>query len=152
MTPLFVDKSVEIDASADRVWEVLTSPEHSAEWASEFSPGGPRLHLESDWRIGRSVLWKDDRGTTVVGGRVTAEEHGILLAFSVLDVRRGSRPGMLDVGITFKLTQRGDLTTLWVSQGDFAGMDDGARYRDLTDRIWDAALVKIRRRAEAPAQ
>jgi uncharacterized protein YndB with AHSA1/START domain len=148
MSRLYVDKTVEVDASAARVWEVLTCRTHTQDWASEFSLGGPQLHIESDWTLGSPVIWKEKRGGTVVEGTVTASVPHSLLRFTVFDPQ-GPRPLVgPDDGITFKLTERAGKTVLWVSHGDFSRMADGARYRDLTDEIWDRALARIRRLAE----
>lgn len=148
MSRLYVDKTVEIDASAARVWEVLTSQTHTHEWASEFALGGPQIHIESDWAVGSRVLWKDKRGGTVVEGAVTASVPHSLLRFTVFDPQSPLPAVGPDDGITFKLTERGGKTVLWVSQGDFSTMPDGAKYRDITDAIWDRALARIRRLAE----
>jgi len=148
MSKLYVDKSIEIQASAARVWEILTLPGRTRDWASEFAAGGPRLHLESTWQLGSPVLWKDEKGATVVEGEITACVVHSLLRFSVFDVN-GPRPmaGSED-GITFKLTERSDRTVLWVSQGDFSAMPDGPKYRDLSEEVWNRALPRIKRVAE----
>lgn len=148
MPKLFVEKSVEIQAPAQRVWDVLTSREATAEWASEFTAGGPGLHLESDWLPGSPVLWKDRKEHVVVEGVVTAAQPHVLLRFTVSDVRGERPPVSPEDGITYKLTEREGKTVLWVSQGDFSSMVDGAKYRDLSEDIWDRALVRIRRLSE----
>ena len=148
MSRLYVDKSVEIDASSARVWEVLTSEVLTRDWASEFSAGGPQIHIESDWTIGSPVLWKDQRGRLVVEGSVTAAELHRLLRYTVFDVE-ARRPSVgPDDGITYTLTERGGKTVLWVSQGDFSTMTDGSRYKELSEAIWERALARIRRIAE----
>ncbi|HET6845643.1 MAG TPA: SRPBCC domain-containing protein [Anaerolineales bacterium] len=148
MSKLYVDKSIEIHASAARIWEVLTSPGQTRDWASEFTAGGPRLHIVSDWALRSAVVWKDDKGAAVVEGEVTACVPHSLLRFTVFDVQ-GPRPNLgSEDGITFKLTERDNNTVLWVSQGDFSSTPDGAKYRDLSDEIWDRALLRIKRLAE----
>jgi uncharacterized protein YndB with AHSA1/START domain len=152
MSRLFVDESVEIDASAQRVWAVLTSPEHTREWASEFSAGGPEMHIESDWTLGSAVLWKDRKGRVIVEGNVRAIEPNGLLRYTVFDLQGPRHAAGPDDGITFKLTERGGKTVLWVSQGDFSLVPEGAKYRDLTEEIWARALVRIKRLAEGRTQ
>ena len=148
MSKLYVDKSVEIDASPARVWEVLTSRELTTDWASEFSSGGPQIHIESDWVVGSPVLWKNQKGHVVVEGTVTAAELHSLLQYTVFDVdARRPALGPHD-GVTYKLTDRSGKTILWVSQGDFSTMADGARYRELSEAIWERALARIKRLAE----
>ena len=148
MSKLYVDKTVEIDASSAQVWEVLTSRKHTQEWASEFTAGGPELHIESDWVPGSPVLWKDRKGVTAVEGTVTACVPPTLLRFTVFDAH-DPRPAVAsEDGNTFKLTERDGRTVLWVSQGDFSTMPDGARYRDLSESVWERALPRIKRLAE----
>lgn len=148
MPKLFAEKSIEIQASARRVWDVLTSRDSTAEWASEFTAGGPGLHIESDWSLDSPVLWKDRKEHVVVEGVVTAAQPNALLRFTVFDVGAERPPVSPEDGITYKLTERDGKTVLWVSQGDFSSMVDGARYRELSEEIWDRALVRIRRLAE----
>jgi uncharacterized protein YndB with AHSA1/START domain len=148
MPKLFAEKSIEIHASAPRVWDVLTSPVSTAEWASEFTAGGPALHIESDWLVGSPVLWKDRKKRVVVDGAVTAVQPPVLLRYTVFDVR-GQRPAVSpEDGITYKLTEREGTTVLWVSQGDFSTMADGEKYRDLSEDMWDRVLARIKRLSE----
>ena len=148
MPKLFAEKSIEIHASARRVWDALTSRQSTGEWASEFTAGGPALQIESDWLVGSPVLWKDQKGNIVVEGDVTAVEPYALLRFTVFDVLDDRARASPEDGITYKLTEREGKTVLWVSQGDFSTMVDGAKYRDLSEDIWDRALVRIKRLAE----
>ena len=148
MPKLYVDKSLEIEASSARVWEILTSRRHTREWASEFTAGGPQLHIESEWAVGGPVWWKDQNGVTVVEGTVTACILHALLRFTVFDAHSARPVVGAEDGITFKLTERLGKTILWVSQGDFSTMPDGARYRDLSEQVWERALPRIKRLAE----
>jgi uncharacterized protein YndB with AHSA1/START domain len=151
MQKLFVDMSIEINASAPRVWEVLTVPQHTKEWASEFAAGGPQITIESDWGLGSAVLWKDEKGHVIVEGNVTGVELHGMLRFTVFDVEGERPPASADDGITFKLTERDDRTRLWVSQGDFSTIADGEKYRDMSAQVWDRALARIKRLAENKA-
>jgi uncharacterized protein YndB with AHSA1/START domain len=142
--------SIEIHAPASRVWAALTRPQFTDHWAPEFSTGGPPFHIESDWDMGSPVLWKDPAGKLVVEGTVTALDHQKLLRYTVFDIR-AERPAVTpEDGITFKLTERSGRTRLWVSQGDFSVLADGEKYRDLSARVWDRVLLKVKNLAEMP--
>jgi len=52
---LFVNKTIEINAPASKVWNVLTRREYTDQWALEFT-GGVEFHIESDWKLGSTVL------------------------------------------------------------------------------------------------
>ena len=148
MTKLFVDKSIEIRALAARVWDVLTQSEFTDQWAGEFAGGGSAIHIVSDWVLGRPVIWKDAHGHIIVEGTVTAVERHRLLRFTVFDVN--SKPAQTgpEDGITYKLTERDGRTTLWLSQGDFSGMKEGEKYRDLSEAVWDRVLPRVKKIAE----
>jgi uncharacterized protein YndB with AHSA1/START domain len=148
MTKLFVDKSIEIRALAARVWDVLTRPEFTLQWAGEFAGGGSAIHIVSDWVVGSPVIWKDARGHNIVEGTVTAFERHHLLRFTVFDVKGEPAKTGPDDGITYKLTERDGRTTLWLSQGDFSGMKEGEKYRDLSEAVWDRVLPKVKKIAE----
>src|SRR5437667_6899994 len=147
MPKLFVDKTIEINAPASKVWDVLTSPEHTRQWAPEFS-GGAQFHIESDWKPGSPVLWKGQDGKVIVEGHVTAVEPKTFLRFTVFDVR-GEKPPVTDEdGITYQLTEQNGKTLLRISQGDFSTMAEGEKYRDLSAEIWDRVLTKVKELAE----
>jgi uncharacterized protein YndB with AHSA1/START domain len=148
---LFVDMSIEIHAPAYRVWDALTRPHLTDHWASEFSGGGPRFHIESDWGLGSPVIWKDPNGQVILEGNVTALDQHKLLRFTVFDVRVEGSAATPEDGITYKLTERNGRTRLWVSQGDFSALSEGEKYRDLTARVWDRVLLKVKHLAEEPA-
>jgi uncharacterized protein YndB with AHSA1/START domain len=149
MTKLFVDKKIEISASASEVWKAITKRKNSDQWALEFSSGGPQFHIESDWELGSPVLWNGEDGVINVEGTVTACEQNKFLRFTVFDVRSLQR---IDVneedGITFKLAEENGKTTLHILQGDFSPMEDGEKYRDASAEIWDKVLLKIKELAE----
>lgn len=149
MAKLFVDQSIQIDAPASRVWEVLTRREYTDQWALEFSSGGPRFHIESDWKLNGPVLWKGEDGKVIVEGNGTALEPQKLLRFTVFDVRTTERPPVTEEdGITYRLTEKEGRTTLHILQGDFSVMDEGRKYRDMSAETWKRVLPKVKELAE----
>ncbi len=147
MEKLFVNKTIEINAPASKVWNALTEREHTDQWALEFT-GGAEFHIESDWNPGSPVLWTGQDGSVIVQGNVTALESLKFLRFTVFDVR-GEKPPVTDEdGITYELTEQNGKTLLRISQGDFSGMADGEKYRDLSAEIWDRVLPKVKALAE----
>lgn len=57
MSKRFVDKAIEIEASASKIWDVLTKREYTRQWAPEFMNGAP-FYIESDWQLDSPVLLK----------------------------------------------------------------------------------------------
>jgi uncharacterized protein YndB with AHSA1/START domain len=148
MEKLFVDRSIKIDAPAQKVWSVLTKDAHTDEWASLFSHGTPQFRIESDWKIGSPVFWKGQDGSIIIEGNVTALEPNKLLRFTVFDVRMEKPSFAEQDGITYELTEHDGTTTLRVLQGDFSGMEEGEKYCRLSGDIWDRVLPKIKEMAE----
>ena len=147
MPKLFVDKSIEINAPASKVWNVLTNTGYTAEWASEFSGGSP-FQIESDWKFNSPVSWKGPDGKVIVEGTVTGLEPRKFLRFTVFDVR-SQRPSVTEEdGITYQLSEEDGKTMLHVLQGDFSAMPEGEKYRDMSAEIWDRVLPKVKKLAE----
>lgn len=146
MEPLFVEKTTSINASALRVWEALTNKEYTKRWIEEFGMDGS---IDSDWKIGSPVLWKDASGNVRVGGEVVSLLVGKHLHFTVLDADFAPPPEV-DVtdGVTYELKENGGATELTVRQGDFGKMIDGKKYYDLTELVWEKVLPKIKDIAE----
>jgi uncharacterized protein YndB with AHSA1/START domain len=150
MSKLFVDQTIEINAPASKVWDVLTVSQYNNRWATEFSSGGPQFHLDSTWELGSPVLWKGEDGTVIVEGNVTALEPNKLLRFTVLDVRSEEKALVTEEdGITFRLSEDNGKTTLHILQGDFSVMPEGKKYRDLSAEIWDKVLPMVKEMAES---
>ena len=147
MEKLFVNKTIEINAPASKVWNALTRREYTDQWALEFT-GGTEFHIESDWKLGSPVLWTGQDGSVIVQGNVTAIEPEKFLRFTVFDVR-GEKPPVTDEdGITYKLTEQNGKTLFRLSQGDFSAIAEGEKYRNLSAEIWDRVLPKVKELAE----
>jgi len=145
MPKLFVEKSIEINAHAHHVWNALTQAEQTRQWIGGFGLDG---EMVSDWQLNSAVLWKNNDGTIIVEGRVTALEPERLLRFTVFDVRSEKPPVTPEDGITYQLSENGGRTTLHIRQGDFSAMPDGEKFRDRSAQIWDRVLVKVKEIAE----
>ena len=147
MEKLFVEKSIKINTTASSVWDVLTKPEFTDQWAPEFS-GGAEFHIESDWKLGSPVLWKGQDGSMIVQGNVTSLEPNRFLRFTVFDVRGEKPPVTEEDGITYELTEQNGKTILRLSQGDFSMMAEGEKYQRMSAEVWDRVLPKVKELAE----
>src|SRR3989454_5732276 len=147
MEKLFVEKSIKINTPASRVWDVLTKPEFTDQWALEFSSGA-EFRIESDWKLGSPVLWKGQDGNVIVEGDVTAVEPNRFLRFTVFDVRGEKPPVTEEDGITYELTEHAGKTTFRLLQGDFSVMTEGEKYHRLSAEVWDRVLPKVKTLAE----
>ena len=147
MEKLFVNKTIEINAQASKVWNALTRREYTDQWALEFT-GGAEIHIESDWNLDSPVLWTGQDRSVIVQGNVTALEPQKFLRFTVFDVRGEKPPVTEEDGITYELTEQNGKTLLRISQGDFSAMAEGEKYRNLSAEIWDRVLLKVKALAE----
>jgi len=150
MKKLYVERSIEIDASPSRVWEVLTKPQFTQKWAGEFGAAGP---IDSNWTLGSMVLWRNAKGEVYVRGNVTAVSPLKLLRFTVCDVFNPAlRPtsGLAEHEITQSYSLAGDRenTILSTSHGDFGQLATGAILYPLVLQLWDRLLPKIKGLAE----
>ena len=155
MEKLFVDKTIEIHAPAENVWKALTEKECTDQWAREFSSGpstgsgqAVQFHIESDWKLGSAVEWKDESGKVIIEGNVTKIEPNTFLRYTVFDTR-SERPKVTEEdGITFRLIELAGTTMLQLTHGDFSVLPDGKKYCDMSADIWDRVLPRIKDLAE----
>jgi uncharacterized protein YndB with AHSA1/START domain len=145
MPELILKQSVEINAPASKVWEVLISAPMTRQWIGSFGIEG---EIVSDWKLGDPVQWKGQDGTVFVEGNVTAVDPEKLLRFTVFDTR-SERPPVTDKdGITYELSSQNGKTTLTVKQGDFGKMADGEKYYNASIDVWKKVLPKVKALAE----
>lgn len=150
MNTLYVDRSIEMEASPKRVWDVLTRPEFTARWAKEFGATGA---IESDWSAGSEVRWRNANGEVYVRGNVVALVPQSLLKFTVCDVfNSGYRPtsGRAEDEITQSYSLKGgpERTTLTTRHGDFANLANGEKLFPLVGQLWDRLLPQFKALAE----
>lgn len=148
MAKLYVDKKIRINAPAQKVWEALTGRACTDIWSLEFGSDGPLMHIESDWQLGSPVLWKDEEGTLLVEGTVTALTPQKMMRYTVFDTRTERPAAGPEDGITYELVEREGNTMLHVRQGDFGALPDGAKHRALSAQTWDRVLSRIKTLAE----
>ena len=146
MKRLTISKSIEIEAPKKKVWEVLLSPEYVNIWTSEFSEGST---VESDWRMGGTVIYKDKDGNGLKG-RVTDKKSNELLRVEFEGVlERGAENPDNDEFVMWKgctdeymLSERQGVTVLSVES------EVPEEYFEPFGPLWDKSLRKIKQIAE----
>ena len=63
-----LNKKITLNASKERVWEVLLDDKYVRDWYRAFSEGA---HADTDWKEGSKVAFKDDTGCGLVGRVIT---------------------------------------------------------------------------------
>ena len=147
MTKLIAEKSIDIAAPASKMWAVLT--QRSSEWSDLFAARGP---VESDWKVGSDVVWRNGEGVVYVRGRVLASDPAKLLKFTVRSTQREMQPlsgrPEDDITQTYALAEHGGRTTLSIAHGDFRNLAKGEEIYTAVMAGWDQLLARFKQLAE----
>ncbi|MFN8286636.1 MAG: SRPBCC domain-containing protein [Chitinophagales bacterium] len=142
---LIVKASVEINAPAWRVWEVLTKPEYTKKYMFGCS-------AESDWKEGSALNWRGNingKDTIVVKGTITEIEPGKYLAYTTFDPNMGLEDTPANyLTVTETLTENNGKTTLAVTQGNFNHVQESERRYTDCIKGWEMVLPIIKHTAE----
>lgn len=145
-TPLFTKDSVDIAASAARVWEILTTPSWMQKWWSipvEVEGGLPLA-------VGTKMTWKDANGTPIVNGTVLQMEPMQSLTIAVHSPPDGPPPVTpADFTHAYALVDVAGKTQLSLMMGDFAKIPKGEEHFAEARGFKGTELKKIKELAEA---
>jgi len=141
---LFVQNSISINASAERVWDALTNPEQTKKYM--FG-----CETVSDWKVGSPLLWQanyEGKDMVFVKGTIVTYEPFKLLAYTTID----PNSTIDDISenyltVTYQLTEENNETVLTVTQGDYLLVANGEkRYEDAYNggEGWNPILVQIK--------
>jgi len=146
VAPLVVETSLEIDAPPARVWRVLTDPTVTPRYMFGCA-------AITSWKVGSPLLWRARREgaeRVYVKGTVLAFEPERLLQYTTIGVGMGIEDAPRNyLTVTHRLTPLpGGRTRLDVAQGDFAGVDDGARRHQESVANWRHTAERLKEVAE----
>lgn len=141
-----VRKSIQVRASARRVWEVLLGEDYTSVWLGEFSPGSRAV---TDWQPGSKAHFVDAEGCGLVS-EITANEPFMRISMTHKGVLADGREefesedakswnGRVE---TYVLTENAGVTTLDIEQ------ELPEAYEESISSMWDKALAKIKELAE----
>ncbi len=136
----------EINAPAERVWEILWGQETYPKWTSAFSPGS---RVETDWREGSRVLFLDVNGDGMIA-EVAKRRDNEFMSFKHLgELKDGKEDLESDrvkkwAGATenYTLTESGQGTELKVE------MEIDEEYDDFFEKTWPRALEHVKMLSE----
>ena len=132
MSKLFVERSIEINAPASKVWRVFTDPAITRQMGGEYV---------YDWKIGSTFGWKAPNGSMLTNGTILQIEPEKILKHDLLD------PDATIISvITYELREENGRTTLHASE-NFTNPINDKEYADAVDG-WDAALMALKEVAE----
>ncbi|MGQ7295975.1 SRPBCC family protein [Quadrisphaera sp. KR29] len=144
-----IEKSVEVAAPRERVWQVLLEDATYRQWSGVFFEGS---YAETDWQEGSTVRFLGPSGEGLLGHVVTARhpelvdvEHDGLVVEGRDDTDSEAAREHRGTRETYRLTATPGGTRLHVS----APMSED--YDDDVLAAWDRALAEVAELAEATA-
>ena len=149
MEKLQIQNTITINATPDKVWEVLTQPEQTKKYM--FG-----CETVSDWQPGSTLVWRMDyegKDFVAVKGNIRDIQPEKLLTYTVFD----PNSTMADIpenylNVTYALTSADGQTELTVTQGDYNTVAEGERrYQEAYNNGegWNPILVQIKAVAES---
>lgn len=143
-----IEKSIEIGATAARVWDVLTLDKYTRLWYAEFNPGA---HAVTDWQQGSKALFMDDKGSGIAGmveisrmhEKIALVYHGMIFEGRE-DYESADALAVKGMQETYTLHEHNGHTQLDI----YSDMDEA--YFDSMSEAWDRALNRLKELAETP--
>jgi uncharacterized protein YndB with AHSA1/START domain len=146
---LFVKSEIVINATAEKVWDVLTNPAQTKKYM--FG-----CETVSDWKAGSELLWRGEwEGNAIVfvKGTIKAIESNKKLVYTTIDPNNTTIADVPEnyLTVTYLLEPQGNSTLLIVTQGDYNKVADGERrYQEAYNNGegWNPILVQMKQIAE----
>ena len=142
MENLLIEKSIEINASKEKVWEVLMQDAYMKKWYAAFWESA---RAETDWKVGSKVIFTDDSGHGMIG-RIISNEPATLL---VVEYDGMLKDGKEDLESEEALSVKGGREIYRLSTENGKTMlkiesDMTEEYYEMMSQKWDAALKIIK--------
>jgi len=132
MSKRSVQRSIEINAPASKVWQVFTDPAVTRQIGGEYV---------SDWKVGSSFGWKGLDGKMITNGTILKIEPENLLQHNLFN-----SVGSVNSVITYEFSEKNGVTTLYARE-DFTQPVIDKEYADAA-KGWEAALLSVKETAE----
>lgn len=148
MEELYVRNSIKIEASLEKVWDVLTKAEYTKQYMFNCEP-------ITDWKVGSDLLWEGTyEGQTMVfvKGKIIEINLPQKLVYTTIDPNSAMEDKPENyLFVTYELGKDENGTLLKVSQGDYSKVYDGEnRYKHSYNNGegWMPILIQIKNIAE----
>src|SRR5690606_14685401 len=137
----FINREITINAEKEKVWEILLDKNAVKSWVAAFGEG---TWVDTTWRKGTEVLWKDINGSVGAKGLVQENIPGSLLKALFYDeIETTPETPLGDYFESYALTQEGENTRLRIEAGPLP-----VKYVKIHAPLWERALENIRTLAE----
>lgn len=144
-----INQSTVINATKEKVWDVLLKDEYTRIWYAEFSPGSK---AETDWQEGGKALFTDHTGNGMVTkvvvnkpGKELIIEYTGLVKQGEEDYESEGAKAVQGGRESYRLSEDAGVTRLETSA------DMSEDMYDMMWAAWEKALQKIKELAEAEA-
>ncbi|HYK38370.1 SRPBCC domain-containing protein [Alloacidobacterium sp.] len=144
MTELFIRKSIEVNATAEALWKVLTDNTLIPQYMFGCV-------AETDWKPGSPLLWKGAAdGKLYVKGHVVTADAPRRLEYTCIDPNNPAVPDIPANYLTmiYEIRKQGEGLVLEIIQGDYSKVVEGQKRYEDTLKGDDYILVKIKELAE----
>lgn len=141
-----IKKSIEINASPEKVWDVIINEEFNKSWFAEFSEG---TRVETDWEVGSKATFIDHTDCGMITKIITKKPNEELTLEFIGIVNKGEED--FDSEEAQKYKGGHENYYLNGSQGSThlsIEADMGEEYFDQMSLSWDRALDQIKVLAE----
>lgn len=136
-----IQKTKEINAPKEKVWNVLLEDEYNRIWMAEFMEGS---HAKTDWIVGHKVRFLDNDNNGLVGRILTKQPYDVIEMEYDGEVKNGEDDFDSEMAQQMKgsrenyyLSESNGVTTLKIE------VDMGDDWIDMMSAAWDKALDKI---------
>lgn len=126
MGSLTVEKSITIDASPEKVWNIITSPDTFQHWMLVV----PAITSKEPLELGRKIHWHDDKGKAYLTGTVVTLEPLRELDIALEDISWKGNVGAGEVTHSFTLSESETGTELEFMLGDLSVDPEGPQWFD----------------------
>ena len=135
---MIIEKEVQFNATKAQVWDLLTNPAMTKQYM--FG-----CEIISDWKIGSSILWKglteDGKEIIYVKGNIIDFNDGIKFSFTMFDPNMEIEDIPENyLELTYDLKEKDNVTTLKLTQGNFASVDNGKKRYEESMKGWEMVI------------
>lgn len=141
---------ITVDASPEKLWQILWNDETYRQWTSAFAPGSC---AKSDWAEGSKILFVDDKDSGMVSriarkipNEFMSFEHLGIVKDGVEDTTSEQVKNWAGATENYTLTAKGNSTELLIE------LDIDDQHREYFAETWPKALDMIKSIAEGRSE
>lgn len=138
---MIIKESVIFQSSPEKVWDLVINPEMTKQYM--FG-----CEVLSDWEIGSPIIWKGktEDGTEViyVKGKILEYDAGKKVTSTMFDPNSDMKDLPENyVNLTYEVSEVEEGTLLKITQGDFAGAENGQKRYEESKAGWSSLVIPL---------